>query len=1106
MTFCLRQSQSLEGNGTLQVSEAEASQEASMASLLELHQLCLDQQAHLARYPVGVSEACATSQCTTPQSQRRRSRIEDCSPTMCSSRAGLSAPPSPKSHACEASTSGANGSRTPANDAMQSQAAAHPPSPDRSTHADRTFAGLQSATASSASKSRHSNGGYTGRATASSSHAAKQHHAHHGAASAATDSRKTASQGDSALQEKSHAQPQACQIQRSDEHSALSSKPDEYHPNKPQDVVEHDMDENSAPGALLSTKHSPDRSRVKSMLSKPLKQQMRRQCHTAPPKAQRSSTLQESNLRIRPCLIPLASKMPSHAAGNASGLKLESEALPLQEVQVSGEVDTPQQARTSHHATQAKAHPGEAASAPVSVALSDHLAELHEAKATAEAHGLKVPAAALTCAHSQPQPGPGLLSKPAAALYAKSLACCGQKGTSKGFKSRPNCKRHSRMHGKQRVQILLRNVRDKGNVTCERQQNHLKAKSLACSAHPIKMDQPPAWFGSRVAVAAVPDGGTSLDEGPEAAAMVTAAATVSHSSSAIVNGAPAETALPEACNTPWPSHTSDRVAHGPTGALLKAASQDRPDSPSPALPALRERTMLTADDKGPRMASATQALQHDIQRLLWSVMQQESRLLWSCLSSASSSCRSQAQAEGSLSQHPYWGADHGAASAQDGSAIHHDRGQMQAPALCPHEVMTTSQIQCSTTGQRLQHEDDEPSGCSQGAKSTYAAADGSIPFSIIWKAQGTNAAVESLHDDLVVVEACQPLGSLQQASMMSSKDGKVDSSAPADDSEQQQLVSTLRIQLDAERQKDATLGQEKPNLELQQQTLLQQQLADQSSAENCQSASETLKLSHQLQTCQQELDLQQDELKEGKQVIQELRQRLAMQHAEHEMAIQQTHQFSNRHLTGKIEQLERKLAEDKQATQELGQTLSRQQAQHECAVKQWQKESLQHEEELKAKLECEQAQNKGALQDLQAKHSSLLQHKVWEAAWLESQLSTSQEHNAGLQKQLDILLADKQRLAQQEETCKKLLEEQSANERKQLHKLKSMRQKAQKLEAQTAAAEGTLGETRAAVRKLQDLGQLHAKQALSDLQKLCRLIGRHAQLVRVAVQSSMIID
>ena len=53
-----------------------------------------------------------------------------------------------------------------------------------------------------------------------------------------------------------------------------------------------------------------------------------------------------------------------------------------------------------------------------------------------------------------------------------------------------------------------------------------------------------------------------------------------------------------------------------------------------------------------------------------------------------------------------------------------------------------------------------------------------------------------------------------------------------------------------------------------------------------------------------------------------------------------------------------------------------------------------------------------------------------------------------------------------------------------------MGRKAEEMQACLAAAEAALRESRAAVRKLQDLGHLHASQALSDLQKLCQLIGK----------------
>ena len=159
-----------------------------------------------------------------------------------------------------------------------------------------------------------------------------------------------------------------------------------------------------------------------------------------------------------------------------------------------------------------------------------------------------------------------------------------------------------------------------------------------------------------------------------------------------------------------------------------------------------------------------------------------------------------------------------------------------------------------------------------------------------------------------------------------------------------------------------------------------------------------------------------------------------------------------------------------------------------------------HQAELCAKLSTELAASKQAMQDLQqaareaqAEHERTLQQRQHHAAKLEAELRARKKHRANQKQQLDSLLAAKQGLMQQNQSLLNQLAGQSAALRKEQHKLELMRSKAVETDARLAAADQATADAEAALRKLQDLGQLHASQALSDLRSLCQLIGESAR-------------
>ena len=121
-------------------------------------------------------------------------------------------------------------------------------------------------------------------------------------------------------------------------------------------------------------------------------------------------------------------------------------------------------------------------------------------------------------------------------------------------------------------------------------------------------------------------------------------------------------------------------------------------------------------------------------------------------------------------------------------------------------------------------------------------------------------------------------------------------------------------------------------------------------------------------------------------------------------------------------------------------------------------------------------------------------------AQIQNKLSTANRRSAEGKAQVQALQGEKDSLAQQQESMGQRLADQARSLSKLERRLRHWQKKFEAVTTAMAATDAALRDAKALNSRLQEMGQVHAEQALSDLQGLCQVVG---EMLRGSLLRSM---
>ena len=606
----------------------------------------------------------------------------------------------------------------------------------------------------------------------------------------------------------------------------------------------------------------------------------------------------------------------------------------------------------------------------------------------------------------------------------------------------------------------------------------------------------------------------------------------------LASPAASQTGTARSSGVPRLQHSWSRPSNGHSASTSTGPEKDQAaTAQQPQQPGAGPRPLLQHEHEcRAGRVSATQALQDDLARLLWLVMQQEAQILWSYL--------------GKDLQPPAYGASE-AQAASTQNTLYSERlpalpsGQVQQgtglamtgdPARKPESgpatadmLQSSSQTAANTC---MEHPpaglpaSSEPSmniiGCTLAKGPSRqlqcneawqtlcspASSNGTGSDPVCTSSTSVGVQTDAVPEARCYSSACTTTGAsrmqaVSEATVLREEGQQADdhqgpqwqqdvTNSGSHENPSASLESNKRARPREEMQSPNVMqGGPQPNIAQECQVTHEQALR--SSQLGCPSK-------HQQQ--QQQQDDPRAELHAEGQAPGDWRQQLSDQQQEHDTIVQQ------------LQQKEMQLMAEVQARSKLADDLQRQmdsQQQDLESLKQQHQQQLrelmaqvgtnkQLAEDLQQAISCQQQEHDCAMQRQKQMHADQLEVELYQeqqmitnlqqqVADAESRMTESMQLQDGLQKQNCSLIKDKEDLAHQNERLVKQLAGQAADLRTEQARSAALGQSVADTKARLEATVSTGADVQAALRKLQELGQLHARQALHDLQRLCQYIG-----------------